>query len=172
MKGSWASGVRSSMSAAKNPTQTWPSQLIRRRTLYYGLNLLIPCVLISALASSSLLPADSGEKISCGSTGSKLGWEGPALRWQPGAQCRDIQGLLSTSQPRVTPWYHSPLCRVAGPSWDSTSSSDPAGKDGDAKGRTISSPEGPVPSPSWHPSPPLCGSQLGYVVDRTPLSLI
>uniref|UniRef100_A0A8C0MCX4 Cholinergic receptor nicotinic alpha 7 subunit n=1 Tax=Canis lupus familiaris TaxID=9615 RepID=A0A8C0MCX4_CANLF len=38
---------------------------IRRRTLYYGLNLLIPCVLISALALLVfLLPADSGEKIS------------------------------------------------------------------------------------------------------------
>ena len=40
---------------------------IRRRTLYYGLNLLIPCVLISALALLVfLLPADSGEKISLG----------------------------------------------------------------------------------------------------------
>ncbi|XP_074090645.1 neuronal acetylcholine receptor subunit alpha-7 isoform X2 [Macrotis lagotis] len=38
---------------------------MRRRTLYYGLNLLIPCVLISALALLVfLLPADSGEKIS------------------------------------------------------------------------------------------------------------
>ncbi|KAI5616552.1 cholinergic receptor, nicotinic, beta polypeptide 3a precursor, partial [Silurus asotus] len=38
---------------------------IRRRTLYYGLNLLIPCVLISGLALLVfLLPADSGEKIS------------------------------------------------------------------------------------------------------------
>uniref|UniRef100_A0A8C0MBN5 Neuronal acetylcholine receptor subunit alpha-7 n=1 Tax=Canis lupus familiaris TaxID=9615 RepID=A0A8C0MBN5_CANLF len=42
---------------------------IRRRTLYYGLNLLIPCVLISALALLVfLLPADSGEKISLGIT--------------------------------------------------------------------------------------------------------
>ena len=57
-----------------------------------------------------------------------LSWDGRDLLWgwQSGAQCRDIQGLLSTSQTRVTPWYHSPLCRVAGPSWDSTSSSDPA----------------------------------------------
>lgn len=40
---------------------------MRRRTLYYGLNLLIPCVLISGLALLVfLLPADSGEKISLG----------------------------------------------------------------------------------------------------------
>uniref|UniRef100_H3C624 Neuronal acetylcholine receptor subunit alpha-7 n=1 Tax=Tetraodon nigroviridis TaxID=99883 RepID=H3C624_TETNG len=42
---------------------------MRRRTLYYGLNLLIPCVLISGLALLVfLLPADSGEKISLGIT--------------------------------------------------------------------------------------------------------
>ncbi|KAI4788630.1 hypothetical protein KUCAC02_002061 [Chaenocephalus aceratus] len=42
--------------------------VMRRRTLYYGLNLLIPCVLISTLALFVfLLPADSGEKISLGS---------------------------------------------------------------------------------------------------------
>ncbi|XP_023674173.1 neuronal acetylcholine receptor subunit alpha-7-like isoform X1 [Paramormyrops kingsleyae] len=43
--------------------------VMRRRTLYYGLNLLIPCVLISGLALLVfLLPADSGEKISLGIT--------------------------------------------------------------------------------------------------------
>ncbi|XP_033965070.1 neuronal acetylcholine receptor subunit alpha-7a isoform X1 [Pseudochaenichthys georgianus] len=43
--------------------------VMRRRTLYYGLNLLIPCVLISTLALFVfLLPADSGEKISLGIT--------------------------------------------------------------------------------------------------------
>lgn len=43
---------------------------MRRRTLYYGLNLLIPCVLISGLALLVfLLPADSGEKISLGEDG-------------------------------------------------------------------------------------------------------
>ncbi|XP_048107923.1 neuronal acetylcholine receptor subunit alpha-7 isoform X2 [Alosa alosa] len=42
---------------------------MRRRTLYYALNLLIPCVLISGLALLVfLLPADSGEKISLGIT--------------------------------------------------------------------------------------------------------
>ncbi|KAL3067434.1 neuronal acetylcholine receptor subunit alpha-7-like [Trematomus bernacchii] len=42
---------------------------MRRRTLYYGLNLLIPCMLISGLALVVfLLPADSGEKISLGIT--------------------------------------------------------------------------------------------------------
>ncbi|XP_060924490.1 neuronal acetylcholine receptor subunit alpha-7a [Limanda limanda] len=43
--------------------------VMRRRTLYYGLNLLIPCVLISTMALLVfLLPADSGEKISLGIT--------------------------------------------------------------------------------------------------------
>lgn len=43
--------------------------VMRRRTLYYGLNLLIPCILISTLALLVfLLPADSGEKISLGIT--------------------------------------------------------------------------------------------------------
>ncbi|KAL0166696.1 hypothetical protein M9458_038540, partial [Cirrhinus mrigala] len=38
---------------------------IRRRTLYYALNLLIPCVLLSSMTLLIfLLPADSGEKIS------------------------------------------------------------------------------------------------------------
>ncbi|XP_063764628.1 neuronal acetylcholine receptor subunit alpha-7 [Eleginops maclovinus] len=45
------------------------SVVMRRRTLYYGLNLLLPCVLISTLALLVfLLPADSGEKISLGIT--------------------------------------------------------------------------------------------------------
>uniref|UniRef100_A0A3Q4AFR4 Uncharacterized protein n=1 Tax=Mola mola TaxID=94237 RepID=A0A3Q4AFR4_MOLML len=43
--------------------------VMRRRTVYYGLNLLIPCVLISTLALLVfVLPADSGEKISLGIT--------------------------------------------------------------------------------------------------------
>ncbi|KAM8894982.1 neuronal acetylcholine receptor subunit alpha-7a [Spinachia spinachia] len=43
--------------------------VMRRRTLFYGLNLLIPCVLISTLALVVfLLPADCGEKISLGIT--------------------------------------------------------------------------------------------------------
>lgn len=57
---------------------------IRRRTLYYGLNLLIPCVLISALALLVfLLPADSGEKISLGKWVTEPGQEGPAGRSAP-----------------------------------------------------------------------------------------
>ncbi|XP_075874799.1 neuronal acetylcholine receptor subunit alpha-7-like isoform X4 [Nelusetta ayraudi] len=43
--------------------------VMRRRTLYYGINLLLPCILISILALLVfLLPADSGEKISLGIT--------------------------------------------------------------------------------------------------------
>ncbi|XP_078064076.1 CHRNA7-FAM7A fusion protein-like [Mustelus asterias] len=42
---------------------------IRRRTLYYALNLLIPCVLLSCMALLVfVLPAESGEKISLGIT--------------------------------------------------------------------------------------------------------
>lgn len=41
--------------------------VMQRRTLYYGINLLLPCVLISTLALLVfVLPADSGEKISLG----------------------------------------------------------------------------------------------------------
>lgn len=41
--------------------------MIRRRTLYYALNLLIPCVLLSSMTLLIfVLPADSGEKISLG----------------------------------------------------------------------------------------------------------
>uniref|UniRef100_A0A8D2IWN9 Neuronal acetylcholine receptor subunit alpha-7 n=1 Tax=Varanus komodoensis TaxID=61221 RepID=A0A8D2IWN9_VARKO len=42
---------------------------MRRRTLYYTLNMLVPCLLLSAMAFLVfLLPADSGEKISLGIT--------------------------------------------------------------------------------------------------------
>uniref|UniRef100_A0AAV2LV84 Neuronal acetylcholine receptor subunit alpha-7-like n=1 Tax=Knipowitschia caucasica TaxID=637954 RepID=A0AAV2LV84_KNICA len=43
--------------------------VMRRRTIYYGLNLLLPCIIISILALLVfMLPADSGEKISLGIT--------------------------------------------------------------------------------------------------------
>ncbi|XP_076443929.1 acetylcholine receptor subunit alpha-type acr-16-like [Babylonia areolata] len=42
---------------------------IRRRTLYYGFNIILPCVLISSLSLLLfLLPPDAGEKISLGTT--------------------------------------------------------------------------------------------------------
>ena len=40
---------------------------IRRRTLYYGFNIILPCVLISSLSLLLfILPPDAGEKISLG----------------------------------------------------------------------------------------------------------
>lgn len=41
--------------------------LIRRRTLYYFFNLIVPCVLIASMALLGFtLPPDSGEKLSLG----------------------------------------------------------------------------------------------------------
>ncbi|CAL8247247.1 unnamed protein product [Lota lota] len=54
--------------AAPYPDVTFVVTL-RRRTLYYALNLLIPCVLLSSMTLLGfLLPASSGEKISLGIT--------------------------------------------------------------------------------------------------------
>lgn len=41
--------------------------LIRRKTLYYFFNLIVPCVLIASMALLGFtLPPDSGEKLSLG----------------------------------------------------------------------------------------------------------
>lgn len=43
--------------------------IIRRRTLYYFFNLIVPCVLIASMALLGFaLPPDSGEKLSLGTT--------------------------------------------------------------------------------------------------------
>ena len=43
---------------------------IRRRTLYYFFNLIVPCVLISSMALLGFpLPPDSGEKLTLGKAG-------------------------------------------------------------------------------------------------------
>ena len=40
---------------------------LRRRTLFYGFNLILPCVMVNSLAILVfLLPADSGERITLG----------------------------------------------------------------------------------------------------------
>lgn len=46
---------------------------IRRRTLYYFFNLIVPCVLIASMALLGFtLPPDSGEKLSLGTLNLKL----------------------------------------------------------------------------------------------------
>lgn len=46
------------------------SIIIRRRTLYYFFNLIVPCVLIASMALLGFaLPPDSGEKLSLGKNG-------------------------------------------------------------------------------------------------------
>ena len=46
---------------------------IRRRTLYYFFNLIVPCVLISSMALLGFtLPPDSGEKLTLGKTGRRF----------------------------------------------------------------------------------------------------
>lgn len=65
--------------------------MIRRRTLYYFFNLIVPCVLISSMALLGFtLPPDCGEKLTLGKgrraaepptrrpehNGSGMGWDG------------------------------------------------------------------------------------------------
>ena len=46
---------------------------IRRRTLYYFFNLIVPCLLISSMAVLDFtLPPDSGEKLSLGELNSNI----------------------------------------------------------------------------------------------------
>ena len=55
---------------------------IRRRTVYYFFNLIVPCVLIASMAVLGFtLPPDSGEKLSLGE---KKGWEYPISDKQQG----------------------------------------------------------------------------------------
>ncbi|KAG7278195.1 hypothetical protein CRUP_002157 [Coryphaenoides rupestris] len=62
---------------------------IRRRTLYYALNLLIPCVLLSSMTLLVfVLPADSGEKISLGEYGGRGGAEVGERGDRMGGVCR------------------------------------------------------------------------------------
>lgn len=82
---------------------------MRRRTLYYGLNLLIPCVLISGLALLVfLLPADSGEKISLGEKG--LNTHILDMKWLSET---DFALFKKTKEKRVTDlWKKEDFCTV------------------------------------------------------------
>ena len=47
--------------------------MIRRRTLYYFFNLIVPCILIASMAVLGFtLPPDSGEKLSLGKLGGSV----------------------------------------------------------------------------------------------------
>lgn len=49
--------------------------IIRRRTLYYFFNLIVPCVLIASMALLGFtLPPDSGEKLSLGKSFANAGY--------------------------------------------------------------------------------------------------
>ncbi|MPC23647.1 Neuronal acetylcholine receptor subunit alpha-7 [Portunus trituberculatus] len=72
---------------------------IRRRTLYYFSNLIMPCVLISSMALLGFtLPPDSGEKLTLGKTRHhKLEWFGPGwLRYSPYVSNVNCLTLLCT----------------------------------------------------------------------------
>lgn len=65
-------GVRNNVTYACCPSQyidlTY-TILIRRRTLYYGFNLIVPCMIISSMVLLGFtLPPESGEKLTLGVT--------------------------------------------------------------------------------------------------------
>lgn len=80
-------------SCCKEPYQDVTFTVVmRRRTLYYSINLLLPCILISTLALLVfLLPADSGEKIS-------LGTHTSHSHTRPLHELRFTEGLLELLQ--------------------------------------------------------------------------
>ena len=96
--------------------------VMRRRTLYYGLNLLIPCVLISTLALLVfLLPADSGEKISLGEPHQPLGPVGLSILFSLLQPCS--VWLVSNEWERGFTWckLYSVLLRSRMQSWSAES---------------------------------------------------
>ena len=87
---------------------------IRRRTVYYFFNLIVPCVLIASMAVLGFtLPPDSGEKLSLGE---KKGWEYPISDNQQGNMVgrywwlifHNVGGGLTffhlALQMRISPW--------------------------------------------------------------------
>lgn len=78
---------------------------MRRRTLYYALNMLVPCLLLSAMTFLVfLLPADSGEKISLGEASFPFAGAPPGAVLQALRPTSPLWGLSS-------PLPHSQLCR-------------------------------------------------------------
>ena len=66
---------------------------IRRRTLYYFFNLIVPCVLISSMALLGFtLPPDSGEKLTLGKK--KLFRSIEAADWFPSLIMSSLSGFL------------------------------------------------------------------------------
>lgn len=114
MKGILASRSEKFYECCKEPYPDVTFTVTIRRTLYYGLNLLIPCVLISALALLVfLLPADSGEKISLGEYWPswdgrgllRVAVRGPVQRYPGSAQYIPAQGdSLDTTAPVQGGW--------------------------------------------------------------------
>lgn len=57
--------------------------LIRRKTLYYFFNLIVPCVLIASMALLGFtLPPDSGEKLSLGKCHMSVSFVPSKRQWQ------------------------------------------------------------------------------------------
>ncbi|KAK6624547.1 hypothetical protein RUM44_011406 [Polyplax serrata] len=87
---------------------------IRRRTLYYFFNLIVPCVLISSMALLGFtLPPDSGEKLTLGKTnnpanaGSNRKGDPPFAGQSPDKKCKFRRCLFTpdADSPAMASWH-------------------------------------------------------------------